>query len=115
MRACVRACVRVCVCVSVCVCVCVRACVRACVCVCVGGGGGEVMRKMLNAVLQCVYVTSRVHCALDCVYILLTLLFFYCALRARVRRNSLRTTLLHYITPWICCPLHIPTHPLALV
>ena len=34
----------------------------------------EVIRKMLNKVLRRVYVISRVHCALGCVQILLTLL-----------------------------------------
>ena len=49
-----------------CLCACVHAVVchwffRACGCACVL----EVMRKMLNEV-SCVYVTSRVHCALGC-------------------------------------------------
>ena len=35
---------------------------------------------LLNAELLCVHVISRVHCAPGCVYILLTLLFLYCAL-----------------------------------
>ena len=51
---------------------------------------------LLNAEL-CVHVISRVHCAPGCVYILLTLLFLYCALRTHVRRKSLINTLLHYI------------------
>ena len=48
-------------------CVCMCACWSACV------GVLAVMRKMLNEVLQCVCVISRVHCALCCVFILLTL------------------------------------------
>ena len=80
-----------CVCVCVCVCVCMYACVRVCVCV-------EVMRNMLNEVLQCVYVIKRVHCALGCLYILLTLLFLYCVLRAHCRCKRLTDTLSHYVT-----------------
>ena len=57
----------------------------------------EVMRKMLNKVLQSVYVISRVHCVLGCAYILLTLLFLYCALWAHIRSKHLINTLLHYI------------------
>ena len=68
----------VCLCVCVCVCVCVcGACVGvrvrvplvACVCVCVRVHWFRVwvcagsVRKMLNEVLQCFYVISRVHCA----------------------------------------------------
>ena len=52
---------------------------------------------LLNAEL-CVHVISRVHCAPGCVYILLTLLFLYCALRTRLRLKRLINTLLHYIT-----------------
>ena len=44
--------------VCVCVCVCVFVCV--CVCVCVL----HMMRTVLNEVLQCVYVISRVQCPL---------------------------------------------------
>ena len=50
---------------NVCVYVCVRACVHVCVYACVL----EVMRKMLNDVLQCVYVISKVRHALGSVYI----------------------------------------------
>ena len=53
---------------NVCVYVCVRACVHVCVYACVL----EVMRKMLNDVLQCVYVISKVRHALGSVYILPT-------------------------------------------
>ena len=54
---CLCACVRAVVChwFLVCVRACVRAFVRVRACVL------EVMRKMLNAVLHCVYVISRVH------------------------------------------------------
>ena len=51
---------------------------------------------MLNEVL-CVYVISRVHCAVGCLSVLLLLLLLYCALRAHVRRRRCTNTLLHYI------------------
>ena len=51
--------------------VCVCACVRAYLCLL------DVMRKMLNEVLQSVYVISRVHYALGCAYILSILLLLY--------------------------------------
>ena len=64
-----------------------------CVCACVWG----VIRKMVNEVLYCGYANiRRVHCALGCVHILLTLLFLYCALRAHLRCRRLVTTLSHY-------------------
>ena len=70
------------------------------------GGGGhtctcmcacmlEVKRKMLNEVLSCVYAISWVHCALDCINILMTILFLYCALRAHIRYKPLITTTSH--------------------
>ena len=65
--------------------VCVHLCAISFVCGCVL----EVMRKMLNEVL-CVDVISRVHCALGCVYVSLTLLFLYCALQAHVRCSTLQ-------------------------
>ena len=68
----VLVCVGACACVRVCVSACVRACVRACVCV-----GSDL--KMLNEMLWNIYVISRVHCALDCVHIFLTLLSLHCA------------------------------------
>ena len=57
---------KVCVCMHACVCVCVR--VSLCL---------LDTKKMLNEVLSCVYVISRVYCALGCVYILLTLFLFF--------------------------------------
>ena len=55
---------------------------------------------MLNEVLQCVSTVNRVHCALGCVYILLTLIFCSCTRRAHVRYKGLINTLftlhLHY-------------------
>ena len=47
--------------------VCVRACVRACVCVCVCVL--ELIRKMLDEVMKCVYLISRVDYVLLVVYI----------------------------------------------
>ena len=67
-------------------------CVAVCVCVCLL----KVMRKLLNEGL-CVYVISKVHCALGWVYILLTLLLLYCVLWAHVGCKHLTNTLLHYI------------------
>ena len=104
---CVRACVRAHVCVCACVRACVRMCVCVCVCVCVRARARararvlEVMRKMMNVVLQCccccfLNVISRVHCALGCVYILVTLLFLYCVLRAHARCKLLADILLHH-------------------
>ena len=58
----------------------------------------EVKRKMLNEVLQCIYVISTVQCALGCGYILWTVLFLYCVLWAHVRCKQLINTLLHYST-----------------
>ena len=52
---------------------------------------------MLNEVLLCVCVISRVHCALGHVYILLTLLFLYLVLWAHIRIRTLH--ILFYITP----------------
>ena len=67
--------------VCLCACMCVR--VFVCVCVCVL----DVMRKMLNEVLQCVYVISRVHYALGCVYtcvcILYVIVFVVCTSRSK--------------------------------
>ena len=99
-------CVRVWLCECVCVFVSVRAsvrpCVRACVCVSVL----EAMRKMLYCVyvINSVYVINRVHCALGCVYILLTLLFFYCALRVQVSYKCF--LILIYITLLYIKTLH---------
>lgn len=39
----------------------------------------------------------RVHCALSCVYSLLTLLFWYCACQAHISCKHLINTLLHYV------------------
>ena len=74
-------------------CVCASVCCWVCVCVCV-----KLMRKLLNEGL-CVYVISKVHCALGWVwvYILLTSLLLYCVLWAHVGCKHLTNTLLHYI------------------
>ena len=50
-------------------CVCLFVCVCVCMCVCVCWFLLDMMRKMLNEVLSCVYVINRVHCALGCLYI----------------------------------------------
>ena len=47
--------------------------------------------------MKCVSVISRIHWALGCVYILLALLFLYCALLAHVRCKRLTNILLNYI------------------
>ena len=54
--------------------VCMYVCVRACMCACVL----EVMRKMLNDVLQWIYVISKVHHTLGSVYISPTPPFLFC-------------------------------------
>ena len=72
----------------------------ACVCVCVL----EAMRRLLNEVLHCVYIINTVHCALGCVYILLVLLFLYCALRAQVSYKCF--LILFYITLFYIKTLH---------
>ena len=74
-------------------CLCVCSCVPLVSDVCVLG----VTWQLLNEVLQCVYVISRVHCALGCGYILLTLSFLYCAFWAILSNTKrLTNTLLHY-------------------
>ena len=57
------------------------------------------MRNVLNEVSQRVYISNRVHCSLDCLYIsLLTLLFLHCALRVHVMCKRLTSVFftLHY-------------------
>ena len=87
-------CLCVCSCVPFAVCVCVCVCMRVRKCVCLL----EVMRKMLNEVLSCIDVISSIYCALGCVYILLTILFLYCALQAHIRCKCFTSTFtLYYI------------------
>ena len=64
----------------------------------------EVMRKMLNEVLLCVYVISRVHCALGCVHILLTLLFLHSELQVHVKCKRF---ILFYITLLSMSDFHV--------
>ena len=77
-----------------CVCVCARMCMRAHICV----GNDEKDVEWYVAV----YLGNLVglYCAFGPVYVLLTLMFFYCALRAHVRLYGKYTftTLLHHIT-----------------
>ena len=49
------------------------------------------IKKILNEVLQCVYVINKVHSALGCAYILSTLLFLHYVLQAHIR-----CTVYHY-------------------
>ena len=62
----------------VCVCVCVRAGARVCV--------ESDEKDVEGSVVVCLYIFSRLRCALGCVYtsVLLTLMFLYCVLRAHV-------------------------------
>ena len=92
---CVHACVCVCMCACVCVCMCACMCVCVCLHVCVHACFGS-DEKDVDEALSRVYVLSRIHCALGCVYILLTSLLLYCVLRVHFRCECLTNF-------YICC------------
>ena len=55
-----------------------------CGCECVGVCVLKVIKKILNEVLQCVYVFNKVHYALGSAYILSTLLFLHYVLQTHI-------------------------------